>query len=85
MAKIRIFARGRLTMQIDAQTPMPHAQACVIFIVVPRINMATLIAMIAMIKTMRVANCLALWLAFLCAVVLFDGPKQPPATGGRPR
>ncbi len=59
-------------MQIDVQAHMPRAQVHAIFVVVPRVNMATLITMI---ETMRVAIYLALRPVFSWEVVSFDGAK----------
>lgn len=65
-------------MQIEMTTPMPRAQSHVIFVVVPRFNITTLITMI---ETMRIANYLAPARIFSWEIVSFDGPEVPASNG----
>ena len=65
-------------MEIDILPKMARAQIHMVFIVVPRFNIATLITMI---ETLRIANYLAPTSTFSWEVASFDGSKITASNG----
>jgi transcriptional regulator GlxA family with amidase domain len=65
-------------LEIDTSPKMARAQTHMIFVVVPRFNITTLITMI---ETIRIANYLAPTPMFSWEVASFDGTKVPASNG----
>ncbi len=65
-------------LEIDIMPKMDRAATHMVFIVVPRFNMATLVTMI---ETMRIANYLAPGPMFSWEIASFDGAKVPASNG----
>ena len=65
-------------MEIDILPKMERAQIHIVFIVVPRFNITTLITMI---ETIRIANYLAPASAYSWEVASFDGSKITASNG----
>ena len=65
-------------MEIDILPKMERAQTHMVFIVVPRFNITTLITMI---ETLRIANYLAPSPIFSWEVASFDGTKVTASNG----
>ena len=77
MAKKRT-EKGLETVEIDILSKMKRAQTHMVFIVIPRFNITTLITMI---ETLRVANYLAPTALFSWEVASFDGTKITASNG----
>ncbi len=65
-------------MQVDITPQMPRAAQHVVFVVVPRFNLTTLITMI---ETMRIANYLVPEPMFSWDIISFDGPEVVASNG----
>ena len=78
MAKNRTNGSWGEPMQVDITPHMARASQHVVFVVVPRFNLTTLITMI---ETMRIANYLAPEPMFSWDIVSFDGPEVIASNG----